>query len=228
MMLVNGSAHASTVARSEQLSIGTMSGPCVAIDIGGTKIDIAIVSVEGTILDREMLPTDQDADDSLLFSAVMETAGRLIRRAPHAPTVCGVGCGGPMAREGVTVSPLNIPAWRSFPLRARLREALDLPVAVDNDAKALALAEGWLGAARNVDSYVAMVVSTVLKGMRVTSAISSLSPTDADASAEFGVVSRRRPPERRSGPSLVDQPLRLRPMMSSDAVRWWVAPWPRS
>ncbi len=164
MMLVNGSAHASTVARSEQLSIGTMSGPCVAIDIGGTKIDIAIVSVEGTILDREMLPTDQDADDSLLFSAVMETAGRLIRRAPHAPTVCGVGCGGPMAREGVTVSPLNIPAWRSFPLRARLREALDLPVAVDNDAKALALAEGWLGAARNVDSYVAMVVSTGIGG----------------------------------------------------------------
>ena len=63
-----------------------------------------------------------------------------------------------------TVSPLNIHAWRDFPLRERLTTALGLPVAVDNDAKALALGEGWLGAARGVDDYLAMVVSTGVGG----------------------------------------------------------------
>ena len=69
-----------------------------------------------------------------------------------------------MRRDGVSVSPLNIPAWRAFPLRDRLASMVGLPVAVDNDAKALALGEGWLGAARGVDNYLAMVVSTGVGG----------------------------------------------------------------
>ena len=63
-----------------------------------------------------------------------------------------------MAREGVTVSPLNIPAWRSFPLRARLREALDLPGAVDNDALALALAEQRFLLERSADPQQAFEI----------------------------------------------------------------------
>jgi glucokinase len=59
---------------------------------------------------------------------------------------------------------VNIPQWRSFPLRDRLADALDLPVAVDNDAKALALAEGWVGAAAGVADFVGMVVSTGVGG----------------------------------------------------------------
>lgn len=87
--------------------------------------------------------------------------------------VCGVGCGGPMTGRGAAVSPLNIPAWRAFPLRARLAEALAaLPSAarpvpgvfVDNDAKAVALAEGWIGAASGQRNYLALVVSTGVGG----------------------------------------------------------------
>ena len=55
-----------------------------------------------------------------------------------------------MSLHGELVSPLNIPAWRDFPLRARLAELTGLPTFVDNDAKALALAEGWKGAAAGV------------------------------------------------------------------------------
>ena len=62
--------------------------------------------------------------------------------------VCGVGCGGPMAGHGETVSPLNIGGWREFPLRQRLAALTGVPTFVDNDAKALALAEGWTGAAQ--------------------------------------------------------------------------------
>jgi glucokinase len=69
-----------------------------------------------------------------------------------------------MASGGDHVSPLNIPGWRAFPLRQRLQDHLGLPVAVDNDAKALALAEGWCGAAAGETDYVAMVVSTGVGG----------------------------------------------------------------
>jgi len=66
-------------------------------------------------------------------------------------------------RDGL-VSPLNIPAWRDFPLRARLLDFTSLPVAVDNDAKALALGEGWVGAAAGERNFIAMVVSTGVGG----------------------------------------------------------------
>jgi glucokinase len=69
-----------------------------------------------------------------------------------------------MDRGGDHVSPLNIPGWRDFPLRRRLAELTGLPVFVDNDAKALALGEGWTGAAAGVDDYIAMVVSTGVGG----------------------------------------------------------------
>jgi glucokinase len=69
-----------------------------------------------------------------------------------------------MSRGGETVSPLNILFWRDFPLRQSLRDALGIDVFVDGDARALALAEGEFGAARDVTSYLSMVVSTGVGG----------------------------------------------------------------
>jgi glucokinase len=69
-----------------------------------------------------------------------------------------------MTGGGELVSPLNIEGWRDFPLRARLAKLSGLPTAVDNDAKALALAEGHAGAARGHRDFIAMVVSTGVGG----------------------------------------------------------------
>jgi glucokinase len=76
----------------------------------------------------------------------------------------GVGSAGPITANVETISPLNIPQWRGFELRQRLETLTGLPVFGDGDAKALALAEGWLGAARGVDNFMAMVVSTGVGG----------------------------------------------------------------
>ncbi len=137
-------------------------GAYLAIDIGGTKIACGMVDTAGGLAATRQIPTPQVMDSEELFDAVVQLAV-VVRADAKTPLVaCGVGCGGPM--EGGTVSPLNIPAWREFPLRARLAEALDLTVAVDNDAKALALAEGWRGAAKGSSNYLAMVVSTGVGG----------------------------------------------------------------
>jgi len=135
----------------------------LAVDVGGTKLEVGVVDQAGTVLTRHRAATAgaaQGGSDALAGALV-----ELCRKArDHAGPVeaVGVGCGGPM--EGDLVSPLNIPAWRRFDLRARLEVELDLPVHLDNDAKALALGEGWLGAAAGVDDYLAMVVSTGVGG----------------------------------------------------------------
>jgi glucokinase len=138
-----------------------MTSRVVAIDIGGTKLSAGVVASDGALLARHDAPTPSGTDPDALFA----TLARLIDNLDADGCVAvGVGCGGPMTRGGETVSPLNIPAWRAFPLRARLREHCGLPVRVDNDAKALALGEGWTGAARDEDNYIGMVVSTGVGG----------------------------------------------------------------
>ena len=134
----------------------------LAVDIGGTKVAAGLVTGEGEVVTRATVPTPPGDDPELLFSTVLAVCDAV--GGDGEVVVCGVGCGGPMTRGGEAVSPLNIPAWRRFPLRARLAEAAGLPTFVENDAKALALGEGWRGAAAGEDNFIAMVVSTGVGG----------------------------------------------------------------
>jgi glucokinase len=135
----------------------------LAVDVGGTKLAVARVGVDGEVLDRAVASTPTGVDDGP--EEVWGALRRLVEGVSVGDeAVCGVGCGGPMAKGGETVSPLNIGGWRGFPLRARLAELTGLPVAVDNDAKALAVGEAWQGGARGRSDFLAMVVSTGVGG----------------------------------------------------------------
>ncbi|HLN15343.1 MAG TPA: ROK family protein [Acidimicrobiales bacterium] len=129
---------------------------CLAVDVGGTKLATGLVDRAGRLSHRRQVPTPEEP-----WAALAPLVEATMQEAPAA-VVCGVGCGGPM--DGDTVSPLNIPGWRGFPLRAELAELTGLPTFVDNDAKALALGEGWTGAAAGRREYMAMVVSTGVGG----------------------------------------------------------------
>lgn len=136
----------------------------LAVDIGGTKMAAALVTVTGEVLARGVAPTPPGAPADDVWAVVAGLAASLRPAAAVTVVACGAGCGGPMAPGGVTVSPLHVPGWRGFPLRDRLAALAGAPAFVDNDAKALAVGEGWVGAARGVDDYVAMVVSTGVGG----------------------------------------------------------------
>jgi glucokinase len=146
----------------------------LAVDIGGTKMAAGLVALDGSLVERQLLPTraglGAGEGDPVAAEALWEDLAGLVSRVGGVAgpgdrlVVCGVGCGGPMAPGGNEVSPLNIAAWRSFPLRPRLAELTGLPTFVDNDAKALALGEGWLGAAAGAADYIGMVVSTGVGG----------------------------------------------------------------
>jgi glucokinase len=141
----------------------------LAVDIGGTKMAAGLVAPDGSLLERAMRPTPASSgpDDAealwATLAGVVEGVAALVGPGDRL-VVCGTGCGGPMSVGGDEVSPLNIEGWRSFPLRARLAALTGLPTYVDNDAKALALGEGWVGAAAGYANYIAMVVSTGVGG----------------------------------------------------------------
>ncbi len=134
----------------------------LAVDVGGTKLAAAVVAADGTLTARHQVPT-AGADAEALFALLVGLVDRVATDGDRL-VACGVGSGGPMTEGGEAVSPVNIAAWRDFPLRRRLADHLGLPTWVDNDAKALALAEGWKGAARGAADYLAMVVSTGVGG----------------------------------------------------------------
>ncbi|MGH9118265.1 MAG: ROK family protein [Acidimicrobiales bacterium] len=139
----------------------------LAVDIGGTKLAAALVGADGEMAARRTVPTPPGTEAEFLFARVAEVVDAVVAEGGGVGAevaVCGVGCGGPMTPGGGAVSPLNIPAWRGFPLRPRLAAHTGLPTFVDNDAKALALGEGWRGAAAGVRDYVGMVVSTGVGG----------------------------------------------------------------
>ena len=137
----------------------------LAVDIGGTKMGAAVVWPDGTLTSRRQSPTPPGAGAEELFSVLTGLTTLAVAEVGADRLVaCGVGCGGPMAPGGDEVSPLNITGWQAFPLRRRLAEHTGLPTFVENDAKALALAEGWRGAAVGCHNYVAMVVSTGVGG----------------------------------------------------------------
>jgi glucokinase len=136
------------------------ASPFLALDIGASKVDVAVVDRDGLIFSRGRV--DVTAHSSDLFEAIVHESRSVLNG--REVSAVGVGCAGPMTRGGETVSPLNIVGWRDFPLRRSLHDALDLDIFIEGDARALALAEGAFGAARDQTSYVSMVVSTGVGG----------------------------------------------------------------
>ena len=146
----------------------------LAIDIGGTKMAVGLVDRSGALIDRESVRTDRDKRANDLFESLGALIVRQIQRGVERHgsriVVVGIGSAGPIEPNCASISPINIPAWQRFPLHEAVadvvRQAVGSPVPVfgDLDAKAFALAEGWLGAARGVSNFIGMVVSTGIGG----------------------------------------------------------------
>jgi glucokinase len=140
----------------------------LALDVGGTKLAAAVVDGTGRIRSRSRVPTPATGSAEALYEALLACAAAALRGADVAPydlDGIGVACGGPMRWPEGAVSPLNIPAWRDFPLRRRLAAEFDgQPVLVHNDAVALATGEHWKGAGAGRSHLLAMTVSTGVGG----------------------------------------------------------------
>ncbi|GAB7064472.1 ROK family protein [Streptomyces mexicanus] len=137
-----------------------------ALDIGGTKIAGALVDGHGSILVRAQRATPAQEDGDTVMRAVEDVLGELAASPLwERATALGIGSAGPVDASAGTVSPVNVPGWRGYPLVERARAAAGgLPVELIGDGVAITAAEHWQGAARGHDNALCMVVSTGVGG----------------------------------------------------------------
>lgn len=151
----------------------------LAVDIGGTKVDAAVVSIDGEVVRGSVSrrPTGRLADRAEIARNVREAAEAALAGAPDARVgAIGVGSAGPVDLPSRSVSPLNLPHAAGLPIDEVLGGLVDGPIHLALDGTCIALAEHWRGALVGADDAMAIVVSTgvgggfVLGGRPVTGA----------------------------------------------------------
>lgn len=148
-----------------------MTDYALAVDLGGTKVEAALVDASGHLLpgSRHRRPTGATSTSDELTASVT-TAIEAALESANAPGVellgAGIGSAGPIAGRTGNVSPLNLHAWRDYPLGELVADLLpaSLPVTLRMDGICITLAEVWIGAAKNQQNVMGMVVSTGVGG----------------------------------------------------------------
>lgn len=138
---------------------GTSTGSVVGLDVGGTGIKGARLTLDGGVQERVAIPTPVTEGPTAVVRAVVEAARSLIRPDTIGVGVCSAGLidtgAGVVRRAG------NL-GLRDVPLAQIVREAVTLPVTLQHDARAACLAEHRLGAGRGVEDLLLVVLGTGL------------------------------------------------------------------
>jgi glucokinase len=162
------------------------------IDIGGTNIKFGLVDSNGEVVHRQQRPTMADKGPKVLMHLVTNIAEELLLHAAeedHHVEWLGVGTPGAVdVRTGTVIGPCpNIEGWQGTEIGSILRERLNMPVYVDNDANVVALAEARFGAAIGSKSVVCVTVGTGIGGGIVIDG--SLWRGASNSAAELGHLS---------------------------------------
>ena len=138
----------------------------IGVDVGGTKVAAGLVSAAGEITCQTRTP--MAANNAGAGLAAVISAIDAVRAAAHSHS----GIGGPISgigicapgpldpRTGIVINPPNLPGWRNFPLAAEISKIYSLPVRVDNDGNAAALAEALWGAGRGFRNVFCATIGT--------------------------------------------------------------------
>ena len=136
----------------------------IGLDIGGTKCAVSAgEAADGgiRILSRDEFPTAGMSWQEVLEEFAARISG--MKENGHEISAIGISCGGPLdSRKGVIMSPPNLPGWDNVPVVRFFEERFNVPVAVQNDANACALAEYMYGSGRGVRNLVFMTFGTGL------------------------------------------------------------------
>jgi len=147
---------------------GLGATPLVGVDIGGTKIAVALGEAGGTVRARRRRPTDPSGRPEDDLARIADDVRAVVAEAGLALSdvaAVGVTAPGPLdAEAGVVLLPPNLPGWRNVPIVSALRDALGVPVFLENDANAAALAEWHFGAGRGLRHMVYLTMSTGVGG----------------------------------------------------------------
>jgi len=137
-------------------------GRILGLDVGGTKVALAVADAAGGLLARRQRPLDPSGDGRADLARIAAEAKVLIAEAGGGPLrAIGISAPGPLdPAAGEIGTPPNLPGWLRVPVVRLLADALRAPAFLENDANAAALAEWRFGAGRGVDDLVYLTMST--------------------------------------------------------------------
>ncbi|MCE2414358.1 ROK family protein [Candidatus Poribacteria bacterium] len=140
----------------------------VGIDIGGTKLATVVADRRGHILGKVRKPTFSEKGPEYAIDLLFDMVREVVSQAGLEQTsisAIGVSCGGPLdTKTGIVYSPPNLPGWDALPLKAKLESEFQVPVTIENDANASALAEFRFGGGRGYSAVLYMTMSTGIGG----------------------------------------------------------------
>ena len=141
----------------------------IGVDLGGTNLRIGAYALQDGLLQTIHLPTRLKNGREAVARDICTAIRQLIAEYTPSLTLAGVGIGSPGPLElpaGILRQPPNLPGWNGFNLRHELESALEMPVALQNDANAAALAECQLGRGKTlgVDSLCMLTLGTGVGG----------------------------------------------------------------
>jgi len=138
--------------------------PVVGVDLGGTKIRSVVSSIDGTILGEDVRPTDADRGQHVVVDRLVESARSAVAVSGISlEAILAVGVTAPGTVDfdaGVLHQPPNLPGWDAVPLSKLLREQLNRPVFLENDANAAAYGEWRYGSGVGLRHLIYLTVST--------------------------------------------------------------------
>ena len=136
----------------------------IGIDIGGTKINIGVIDEEGNIIDKIKLDTERNKGREHILNNLKEVIGELTAKF-HIEAI-GIGTPGFINVDTgiVTFAGETIANWTGTNIKKEIEKVFPIPVIVDNDANVAAIGEGWLGAAKNFNSFIMITLGTGVGG----------------------------------------------------------------
>ena len=132
------------------------------VDLGATNVRVVIANEDGEIEARRAGPLPAGSPQDVL-DRIGRTIDELVRGVWIGNRVAAIGVALPGAVEpgsGTVTSIANMPGWDNVPIRQLVGEARSVPVALENDANAAAVGEGWLGAAKGLTDYIFIALGT--------------------------------------------------------------------
>jgi glucokinase len=138
----------------------------IGVDVGGTKIAAGLVDRAGKILHKNRIPMVSQAGAASGMAAVISAIDSVSAKTSSDTAlrlISGIGiCSpGPLdPNAGIVINPPNLPCWRNFPLAAEVSQIYRVPVKLDNDANAAALAETLWGAGRGYRNVFYICIGT--------------------------------------------------------------------
>lgn len=139
-----------------------MNAPAIlGLDVGGTKIGVLIGTPDGEIRLRRTFPTRTERGFKPVFEEMLDMAGGVLEEWGSPVAAVSVSIGGPLdILNGIIQSPPNLPGWDNIPLKQLLADRFRLPVYVEHDGNAGALAEFYFGAGRGCRNVIFITMGT--------------------------------------------------------------------